>query len=96
MTFQWDDDKNAANIRKHGLAFEDALHVFADPMAVTRTDHFQGEERWQIIGQVFGVQVIMVVYTMRQPDGETAIRIISARKATPQERRTYESSTWFS
>lgn len=96
MIFQWDEAKNEKNIRRHGIAFEDAQYVFADPLAVSRDDHFEDEDRWQIMGHIGGMQVILAVYTMRQPNSEPVIRIISARKATPQERRDYENGTWFS
>ena len=72
-----------------------ARHVFADPLAITRVDQYESESRWQVIGQVGNVHVILVVYTTRQTDGEDTIRIISARKATSQERRAYENGTWF-
>ena len=96
MIFQWDDHKNAKNLRKHGIAFEDAIYVFADPLSVTRTDVFEGEARQQIIGLVDGLSLVLVVYTMRDETGEMVTRIISARKATTQERRQYENGTWFS
>jgi len=58
VNFQWDDAKNAKNLRKHGIAFEDAIYVFSDPLSVTRTDVFEGEVRQQIIGHVDGVQLV--------------------------------------
>lgn len=96
MVFQWDESKNVSNQSKHGLRFEDAQHVFADPLSISRKDEYEGEERWQVIGHLYGVKVVLVVYTTRREDGEQWIRIISARKATAQERRQYEDGTWFS
>ena len=81
----WDKKKAALNLQKHGVAFEDAALVFADENSITRYDerHSQDEDRWQIIGMVN--DVLFVVYTER---GE-ALRLISARLATPNERREY-------
>ncbi len=94
MDFVWDESKNAANQKKHHLSFEDARNVFADPLAITRVDLHEGEMRWQIMGHWGGTLVILVVYTMREADGNEVIRIISARKATNTERRRYEKGQW--
>jgi uncharacterized DUF497 family protein len=96
MVFQWDETKEETNKRKHGISFELASLVFADPLALTRKDYTQEEDRWQIIGSVQGVLVVLVVYTIREDAEETAIRIISARKASSKERRLYEEDKWFS
>lgn len=97
MNFEWDEIKNGTNLRKHGIAFEDAVYVFADPFAISRKDSgSENEERWQILGQVQGIQMLLVVYTMRDETTDDVIRLISARKATGQERRLYENGTWFS
>jgi hypothetical protein len=96
MDFQWDESKNSKNLEKHGIAFEDAVHVFADPLSVARSDYFQGEIRQQIIGHIEGNHVVLAIYSMRNEEGASVIRIISARKATPQERRHYENGTWLS
>lgn len=86
MAYQWNRDKAAANLRKHGIDFADAVSVFSDDLAITIPDERFDEERLVTIGvDVFG-RVLVVVYTMR--DGE--IRLISARKATRQERQQYE------
>lgn len=95
MRFTWDEAKNRSNQKKHdGIAFEEAAHVFHDPFRLTRQDRIEnGEERWQTIGVVHGVTVLLVAHTITEDDdGETIeeIRIISARRATPKERKHYE------
>ncbi len=92
MRFEWDSRKDARNRVKHGIRFETARLVFDDPFAVSVSDHVvEGEERWQTLGMVGGV-VLLVAHTSLATDGEEAIRIISARKATPRERRIYEEA----
>lgn len=93
--FTWDEAKNRSNQKKHdGIAFEEAAYVFRDPFRLTRQDRIEdGEERWQTIGVVHGVTVLLVAHTITEDDdGETIeeIRIISARRATPKERKHYE------
>jgi uncharacterized DUF497 family protein len=89
----WDDGKNESNKRKHGISFEVAKFVFDDPYQVSRQDRFvDGEERWQTIGMVVDVALVLVVHTWLDEDGEEYIRIISARRATKQERDDYEES----
>ena len=88
----WNNEKNRINKRDHGLSFETAQHVFRDPLAASRRDPDPGEERWQTIGLI-GHVVVLVVHTWPEPDQETGEElggIISARKATAHERRTYE------
>lgn len=89
MLFEWDDSKNAANVRKHGIDFRDAIDMFNHLMLTGIDERFAyGEERWRAIGlmrQLVGV----VVYTERRED---VVRIISARKATRQEVRLYEQN----
>ena len=92
MRWTWDRSKNRANLRAHGLGFEAAALVFDDPMSATQEDPFSGEQRWRTIGMV-GTQVVMVVHTWPEFDtasGESIGRIISARKATRNEREAYE------
>ncbi len=92
MRWTWDQAKNEANLRAHGLNFEAALYVFDDPMAATQEDPYPHEQRWRTIGMV-GTQVLMVVHTWPDPymeTGEGFGRIISARKATRREREAYE------
>ena len=98
VLFTWDETKNRANQRKHGgIAFELAARVFDDPLRLARQDRFEGgEERWQTIGQVYGITVLLVAHTVAEDHTETeqveVIRIISARRATAQERKRYENS----
>nr|WP_039889339.1 BrnT family toxin [Acidiphilium sp. PM] len=84
--FQWDDAKASSNWRDHGVTFEMAREVFKDPFALEWIDDTQGvqEPRYSIIGLAEN-RMLFVAYTMR---GEV-IRIISARKAEPYERRRY-------
>ena len=88
MRFEWDPAKAAKNLRKHRVSFEDASSVFYDPLAVTGSDpdHSETEERLITFGMSSTGQLLVVSHTER---GET-IRIVSARKATPQERQIYE------
>lgn len=95
MTFEWDEDKDRINQQKHGLSFKDARYVFADPFAVIRDDDTEKEHRQQIMGHIGGTLLVLVVYTMRDKQGDDVIRIISARKATAGERRKYEAGKWF-
>ncbi len=86
MVYQWNRNKAAANLRKHGTDFADAVSIFSDDLAITIPDERFDEERFVTIGvDAFG-RVLVVVYTMRDDE----IRIISARKATRQERQQYE------
>ena len=88
MEFTWDEHKNRVNQRKHGISFETAISVFDDPFHVSRQDREKdGEARWQTIGMIRGVQVLLVAHTVE--DEDNVIRILSARKATPPERRIY-------
>ena len=82
----------------HGLSFEAAQYVFADPLAVSRRDPYPQEERWQTIGLI-GSMIVFVVHTYPEFDSETAVaqeagRIISARRATSHERRSYEEESF--
>ena len=95
MDFVWDEAKDFANIRKHGISFADARHVFDDPLAITRMDHHESEPRWQILGHWGSMILMLVVYTIRTMDGYDQVRVISARRASAAERRQYEKSEWF-
>ncbi len=89
MTFEWDDNKEQINIKKHGMDFETASRVFDDENRIEIYDdlHSDYEDRYITIGMIDEITCIaMVVYTER---GTDVIRIISARKATPKERRKY-------
>jgi uncharacterized DUF497 family protein len=91
MRFEWDEAKNRRNLAKHGIAFEIARSVFGDPHALSVQDRVVGgEERWQTLGAVGGVVAVLVAHTHEEEAGEEVIRIISARKATPLERKAYE------
>ena len=88
MRFEWDVAKSRDNRRKHGVSFETARLVFEDPNHLSIQDRFEaGEERWQTMGLVGAVALLLVAHTVADLDGEEVIRIISARKATPSERR---------
>ena len=91
MEFVWDERKNQINQRKHGVSFETAALVFDDPYHLTRQDReVEGEPRWQTIGIVNGVHVLLVAHTVNED--EEVIRIFSARKATRRERSIYAQS----
>jgi uncharacterized DUF497 family protein len=91
MRFEWDEQKAESNVLKHGITFEEAITVFADPYLLFTQDfqHSQGEEREWAIGEAENGSIVVVVFTMR---GEQ-IRIISARRATKRECQRYESGT---
>ena len=97
LLFTWDEIKNRSNQRKHGgIAFEVAARVFDDPLRLTRQDRVEGgEERWQTIGEVYGITVLLVAHTIAEDGRENepieVIRIISARRATARERKSYEN-----
>lgn len=89
MNFDWDDNKNLENIRKHGFDFADAWEVFESPM-ITRLDTREdyGEDRWIGLG-FLGNRVVVVVFT--EP-AENTVRIISLRKALKYERKKLEEA----
>lgn len=89
--FEWDPTKAASNLRKHGVSFPTAARVFSDPYALVEQDRIEnGEERWQTIGVVDGIVMLLVAHTVREQDDVEVIRIISARRADRKERRRYE------
>jgi len=90
LRFTWDEAKDRGNQRKHRVSFETAALVFDDPHHISRLDReVEGELRWHTLGMA-SVQVLLVAHTISESDDEEEIiRIISARKATPQERRIY-------
>lgn len=91
MEFEWDTNKARSNLNKHGIRFEDAVSVFDDPRHLSIQDRYEnGEYRWQTIGLVHGIVVILVAHTVRFESGDEIIRIISARKADRKERNRYE------
>ena len=92
IQFNWDPQKAIENEKKHRLSFSIATLVFSDPLAKSAQDRIEyGEQRWQTIGQVYGV-VIVVAHTLTLNPDHEAIRIISARKADRSERKRYEES----
>lgn len=90
MEFEWDSEKAAANLRKHGVSFSEAVTVFGDPLEVTIADpdHSESEFRFLSIGRSESGRLLVVAYTER----DNRIRLISARPATPRENRSYEST----
>lgn len=91
LRFEWDPLKAASNLAKHGIAFADAREVFDDPLQRNHQDRHEGvEERWQTLGLVRGVLLLLVAHTWTEQDGDEVIRIVSARRASKQERRDYE------
>ena len=91
MRFEWDENKNRSNQVKHRVSFETATLVFDDPGAISVLERIAtGEERWQTFGVAAGVVLLTVAHAFREKNGEEVLRIISARKATPRERKIYE------
>ena len=89
--FEWDPAKATANQRKHGVSFETATRVFADPYALFEQDRIVDDElRWQAIGVIDGLVLLTVVHTVHEQESVEGIRIISARRANHKERRRYE------
>jgi len=87
LTFEWDDEKRLANLRKHGLEFADAATAFDDDQAITvRDEDSEGEERFVTLANDALGRLLVIVFTWR----EERIRLISARKATRRERKHYE------
>ena len=85
--FEWDEPKAASNLKKHGVAFADAVSaVEEDPLALTIPDDCPGEDRFVTVGTDLMGRTLVVVYLWR---GDR-IRIVSARKATRRERCAYE------
>jgi uncharacterized DUF497 family protein len=88
MDFEWDDDKAIRNEAKHRVSFAEATTAFGDPLSLTipDPDHSVEEDRLILLGQTYLGRIVVVVHVER---GET-VRLISARLATRNERRTYE------
>jgi uncharacterized DUF497 family protein len=87
VNFEWDENKNQENIRKHGFDFSDAWQIFQAPLVTDLdlgTDY--GEDRWIVIG-LLGSRTVVVTFTLR---GAQTIRIISLRKAFRHERKKFE------
>jgi len=92
MKFEWDTNKEKINIQKHGVTFEQASYVFADPFALNKFDeeHSDYEDRWIILGKSLNQTLLVVIHTFRNNDGVEFVRIISARKATKKEQQAYQ------
>lgn len=91
-SFEWDSHKEELNIKKHGISFDDALAVFADPYHITKQDRYEnGEYRWQTVGMVRDQLLLLVAHTVHDDLMGVSIRIISARKLTKKERKAYEN-----
>ena len=88
-TFEWHAAKAAANVRKHGVTFDEASTVFADPLALLMPDpdHSEGEERYVLLGMSSRPRLLVVAFSERPP----RTRLISARRASRLERRRYET-----
>ncbi len=86
--FEWDADKATANLRKHGVSFDEAVTAFSDPLSVLLPDpdHSIREERYVVLGLSSPDRVLVVAFVERPP----RTRIISARLATRRERTDYE------
>ena len=89
LRYEWDERKNRANQRKHGVPFEEARTAFLDDYArrVSDPDHSIGEDRYILVGLSIQLRLLVVCHCYRE--SERVIRIISARKADPTERRDY-------
>ena len=89
ISFEWDENKNQTNIRKHGISFEEAATVFLDDNAILFDDpeHSSEEERFLLLGISGSANVCIVCHCVRQRG--SIIRIISARKATKKEEQRY-------
>jgi uncharacterized DUF497 family protein len=87
--FAWDGEKDKDNQLKHGVSFDEAKSVFYDDMAsiIDDPDHSEKEDRFVILGMSNHLRVLIVVHCYRENDD--VIRIISARKASKQERKGY-------
>jgi uncharacterized DUF497 family protein len=88
LTFEWDARKARSNLAKHGVGFEEASTVFGDPLSLTIPDpeHSKIEDRFVTMGSPFTGKLLVVVHT----DRGNNIRIISARRASRRERKSYE------
>jgi len=93
LHFDWDERKNSANQKKHGVSFEEAQSVFFDEAAIEYDDpeHSRDEDRFILIGRSYQLRMLVVCHCFRQ--SASVIRIISARKATRRERRFHMEKT---
>jgi len=91
LKFEWDDKKDTANSKKHGVSFDEARTVFYDEYAIQFFDpeHSESEDRFILLGTSFKLKTLVVCHCFRQE--ETVVRIISARKADKDEEQVYWS-----
>lgn len=89
LRFEWEPRKASANLKKHGISFEEAKSVFYDESArlISDPDHSEDEDRFILLGVSHFLRIILVCHCYRS--GGNVIRIISARKATPKESKAY-------
>ena len=89
LNFEWDENKNAFNLKKHGISFNEAKTVFADELGrlILDPDNSEGEERFILMEMSSHLRILSVCHCER---GSETIRIISARKADKSERKQYE------
>lgn len=93
MEFEWDEAKAKANLRKHGVAFEDAVELFDDPLHLTQPAKVvDGEKRFKTTGYADAYALLTVVHVVRGTAAGEIVRIISARPASRRERRSYEQN----
>jgi len=90
LHFEWDPRKAAVNFKKHGVSFEEAKSAFLDERAklIDDPDHSEDEDRFVLLGLSSALRILVVCHCYRSDAG--AIRIISARKATARERKSYD------
>lgn len=88
LKFEWDEEKAEANLRNHGVSFDEARTVFGDVLSASVPDphHSEGERRYVAMGRSASDRILVVCYTERS----SKIRLISSRRATRAERKTYE------
>jgi uncharacterized DUF497 family protein len=94
-TFEWDPAKAAQNWLKHHIGFDAAAELFLDPLAIScpDDDHSDDEERWVTLGKDARGRLLLLIHTFSEfSSEEVVVRIISARKATKNERQQYHES----
>jgi uncharacterized DUF497 family protein len=89
LIFEWDNEKNRINQKKHSISFEEAKSVFYDDNAIQfwDEDHSEAEDRFLLLGRSSNMRILLILHCYRKQ--ESVIRIISARKATKNERKHY-------
>jgi uncharacterized protein len=95
VVWTWDPVKDKRNRTKHGLSLADGVPALADPFSATRLDPYAHDERWQTVGRI-GPLALLVIHTdpETQPDGRSIGHIISVRRATRREREAFEEGTF--